>query len=87
MARLERIRDHLMPHNPNCPACQTGRFHTPEEWRLHAGEGRQGISENIPVKRSGSLKDESGGIGVPAEVPKPQIGDPSPGVGVPGERP
>jgi hypothetical protein len=41
-----------MPHNPNCPACREKRFHTPEEWRLHAGEGRQGKSESIPIKEN-----------------------------------
>lgn len=75
-----------MPHNPNCPACREKRFHAPEECRLHAGEGQQGTSESIPMKRSGSLQDGLGGSGGPPEAPKPQIGDPSPGVGVPGER-
>jgi hypothetical protein len=75
-----------MPHNPNCPACHDRRFHTPEEWHLHAGGGQQGKSESIPIKRSGRLQDESGGIGVSPEAPKPQIDDPSSGVGVSGER-
>jgi hypothetical protein len=73
-----------MPHNPNCPACRERRFHTPGEWRLHAGEGRQGKSESIPIERSGRLQDELGGSGVSPEAPKQQDGGPGLSVGVPG---
>ncbi len=50
-----------MPHNPNCPACQARRFHTPEEWRLHSGEGQQGQEWQIPVSRSQDRADSEAG--------------------------
>jgi hypothetical protein len=40
-----------------CPACLAKRPHTDEEWRLHPGEGRQGVNDP-PMPRETQARPE-----------------------------